>query len=188
MNDVSAPVKRKVSFLLWIGILLSPMIFVWFLLRKGHSTLSRVVGFAWLIIGFMIMFTFPNTGTTTRNVQSAGYAPALKNAPATEKPKAYLAPQIAEKYDENTVAADMLFKGKRVIVGGHVTAINTDFLGNPYLVLAGTNKYSGPQFKFSKSQLSQLSIIKKGADVYVLCTGTGDMAKTPMFEDCEMVP
>lgn len=192
MNDVSAPTKRKVSFLLWIGILLAPMIFVWFLLRKGHSTLSRLIGFAWLVISFMVVFAFPETGTSSRNtgVDPAPVARSTAAAPAApaEKPKAYLASQVAAHYDENTISADMLFKGKRVIVGGHVTAINTDFLGNPYLVLAGTNKYSGPQFKFPKTKLTELAAVKKGADVYVICTGAGDIAKTPMFEDCEMAP
>lgn len=39
--------ERKVSFLLAVGIIVLPGIFVWFLLRHGHSTLSRVLGFGW---------------------------------------------------------------------------------------------------------------------------------------------
>ncbi len=40
--------KRKLSFWLIIGIFFVPYIFAWFLLRKGYSTLARIIGFAWM--------------------------------------------------------------------------------------------------------------------------------------------
>lgn len=40
-------VSRSVGFWLGVWIFLFPVIFVWFLLRKGRSTTSRVIGFAW---------------------------------------------------------------------------------------------------------------------------------------------
>ena len=40
--------KRDVSFLLGVGIFFLPIIFAWFTLRDGHSTVSRVVSFIWL--------------------------------------------------------------------------------------------------------------------------------------------
>lgn len=45
---------RRVGLLLGIGILLLPVVFAWFLLRKGHSTLARVVGFIWLTIVLLV--------------------------------------------------------------------------------------------------------------------------------------
>jgi hypothetical protein len=48
---------RKVSAALAIGILLMPLVFVWFTLRKGHSTLSRILSFLWLIVAFVLSFT-----------------------------------------------------------------------------------------------------------------------------------
>src|SRR3546814_10781932 len=59
--------------------------------------------------------------------RSAATAPA-------EPLKAYTAAQVASSYEDNTVAADVQFKGKRVQVTGRITDINTDFLGKPYLV------------------------------------------------------
>ncbi|WP_140667004.1 hypothetical protein [Pseudomonas arsenicoxydans] len=50
MNEVNVPAQRKVGFLLLAGIIISPILFAWFLLRKGHSVLSRVIGFAWLTL------------------------------------------------------------------------------------------------------------------------------------------
>lgn len=44
--------QRKVGILFFIGILFIPIIFSWFLLRKGHTTLARILGFGWLLIFF----------------------------------------------------------------------------------------------------------------------------------------
>lgn len=42
--------QRKVGILLFLGILLFPVIFAWFLLRSGHSSLSRILGFGWMLV------------------------------------------------------------------------------------------------------------------------------------------
>lgn len=54
-TDVKA--SRKVEFLLFIGILFVPIVFVWFLLRKGYSGLTRIVGFSWLVC---VIFSLAN--------------------------------------------------------------------------------------------------------------------------------
>lgn len=46
--EASAP-KRSFSILLWLGVLVVPPVFVWFLLRKGHSIPGRILGFSWLV-------------------------------------------------------------------------------------------------------------------------------------------
>jgi hypothetical protein len=191
MNDVIAPVqvKRPVGFLLGVGIVFIPMIFSWFLLRKGHSVLARVIGFAWLILSLLVVLgssSGPTSGTTgPSQASTSSSAPAPAAAPA-EPLKSFTSKQVATSYEENTVAADMQFKGKRVQVSGRITDINTDFMGNPYLVLAGANEFLGPQFAFDKSDMSVMAALKKGATVSVICTGKGDVAKIPMFKDCVM--
>jgi len=47
--------QRKVSRGLGIGIFLIPLVFSWFTLRKGHSSLARIVSLAWLVVtmGFL---------------------------------------------------------------------------------------------------------------------------------------
>lgn len=47
---IVTPPKRKVGLMLGLGIFFLPIIFAWFLLRKGHSTRSRVIGFGWMIL------------------------------------------------------------------------------------------------------------------------------------------
>ena len=53
--------------------------------------------------------------------------------------------QLARDYEANTVSADQKYKNKEFKVSGKVTDINTDFMGNPYITLGGTNDFMQPQ-------------------------------------------
>ncbi|MBP2281035.1 hypothetical protein H4W00_001848 [Psychrobacter sp. PL19] len=54
--DVDAdPTQRKVSILLGLGILLIPIIFAWFTLRQGYSTVSRAISMVWMVIVIFAM-------------------------------------------------------------------------------------------------------------------------------------
>ncbi|MGY2261394.1 hypothetical protein [Pseudomonas sp. SDO55104_S430] len=46
---------RKVELWLKIMVFLLPAFFVWFLLRRGHSAMQRLIGFGWL--GLLILLT-----------------------------------------------------------------------------------------------------------------------------------
>lgn len=46
---------RPVEVWLKIMVFLLPMVFVWFLLRRGHSLTQRLIGFGWL--GLMILLS-----------------------------------------------------------------------------------------------------------------------------------
>ncbi|MBO9552206.1 hypothetical protein [Pseudomonas sp.] len=176
MSGVVAQRKRSVEFLLGLGVFFIPVIFSWFLLRKGHSTIARILGFAWLAAGLLILVPAAYRAILALNI----------DAPA-EPRKTYLSSQIAASYDENTAAADMTFKEQRVQVSGKVTDVNTDFLGYPYLEMAGTNPSFGPQFKFAKSDAQAVAAVRKELTVHVICTGQGEIAETPMFDDCKIL-
>lgn len=47
--------NRKIGSWWVVGIVAAPIIFVWPLLRRGHSTLARVLGFGWLVVGLLAM-------------------------------------------------------------------------------------------------------------------------------------
>ncbi|WP_206860780.1 OB-fold protein [Lysobacter changpingensis] len=100
---------------------------------------------------------------------------------------AITAAEYASAYEENTVAADALYKGKQFKVTGTIEDINTDFMGDPYLTLRGTNEFSSPQFGFSKANLSALGALKRGERVTLICTGKGDIAKTAMSDECSLL-
>lgn len=53
LPEQNASHHRAVSLPLILGIFLLPIVFAWFTLRQGHSTLSRVLSFIWLLI-FML--------------------------------------------------------------------------------------------------------------------------------------
>lgn len=95
--------------------------------------------------------------------------------------------QYAKAYEDNTVAADQQFKGKKFKVSGTVTDINTGITGNPVLVLRGANEFMQPQFEFDKSALNDMAKLKKGNKVTLMCTGRGDVAKMAFASDCTML-
>jgi len=61
---------RKVSTKLFFGILVLPYIFVWFLLRKGHPVLTRVLGFSWLLL-MVYMFNTDRPATQSSDTPAA---------------------------------------------------------------------------------------------------------------------
>ena len=112
-------------------------------------------------------------------------ASAAAAAPA-EPPVEVKGSTLAKDYEENTVAADQKYKGKRLLITGVITDISTDFTGDPYVVVRGTNDSMGPQLQFKKADLDQLASLKKGATIKALCTGNGDIAKSPMNKNCAL--
>lgn len=175
--------SRNVGFWLGVGIFLFPIIFVWFLLRQGHSTTSRIVGFAWLALMLVAMASGerPSDKAATTTTQSQ---PAKVAAPVTPLFEVS-AQQLAQAYDRNTVAADQQFKGKTFKVTGVVDSINTDLFGNPYVTLrGGVNQFMEPQFKLDDAHANYAAGLQSGMRVSLICIGGGDVAKTPMSKDC----
>ncbi len=95
--------QRKVGAALGIGILLLPWLFSWFVLRRGYSTLARIVSFAWLLVFVLIVLggqqssnqvstasatppatslgpASPSPGKETESAASAKLTPSQKNA------------------------------------------------------------------------------------------------------------
>jgi hypothetical protein len=68
--------RRKVGFLLGLGIAFIPAIFAFFTLRKGHSTVSRAVAFSWL--GFALLITLAHDDRSTATASLAAPIPATQ--------------------------------------------------------------------------------------------------------------
>ena len=49
IHDID-PSQRPVSIMLGIGIFFVPVIFAWFTLRQGYSTVSRAISMVWMIV------------------------------------------------------------------------------------------------------------------------------------------
>lgn len=54
---------RAVPIWLMIGIVILPPIFVWFLLRPGHTAKQRILGFGWLAVGIYGRLALMMTGS-----------------------------------------------------------------------------------------------------------------------------
>ncbi|MDI3720554.1 OB-fold putative lipoprotein [Pseudomonas aeruginosa] len=109
-----------------------------------------------------------------------------ENVSAPAEPRSEISAQhLAQAYDRNTVAADQQFKGKRFKVTGVVGSINTDLFGNPYVTLrGGVNQFMEPQFKLDEVHANYAAGLQAGMRISLICTGRGDVAKTPMSQDC----
>lgn len=74
-------VERKVSPLFIIGIVLLPIAFAWFTLRKGYSRLARGLTFGWLVLSLVLIGNAPSpptrNNTGVRKTDSASISPAI---------------------------------------------------------------------------------------------------------------
>lgn len=179
--------RRSVGFWLGLGIFLVPMIFAWFLLRKGHSTTSRIIGFGWL--AFALFAALGHDGKDVAPGNSTSPTSVLSQSAKVPQPaeplREYSAQQLAAEYERNTVAADQRYKSKRFKVTGVVDSINTDLFGNPYVTLrGGVNQFMEPQFKLDSAHRNYAAGLQQGLRITLVCRGRGDVAKTPMSDEC----
>ncbi|EIO8739106.1 hypothetical protein LRG41_001624 [Salmonella enterica] len=194
---------RQVSRLLWVGIIFIPIVFVWFLFRRGYPTATRVWGIIYLLVTVWCAYHFssePEVAAVHPRI-SSGYTASQDNAasdggrstdysgrPDSTKLVEFKAEDIEQAYADNTVAADNQFKDKWLIVSGVAGEISTDIFGHGYITLK-TDEFdiNAPEAVFIDSEKSKLSRIKKGQRIRAECIGAGDVAKTPMLKECTML-
>lgn len=68
--------QKKVSVLLIIGIVLCPIIFVWFLLAKGYSERARAFGLGWLFVFILIAFLKDKPPSSNNNQSTSSQVTA----------------------------------------------------------------------------------------------------------------
>lgn len=177
------PTERKVSLLLGLGILLLPVIFTWFTLRKGHSMMARALSFAWLFLLIAISFadgidpTPPSSASSSSSSSSENY----------EAPTAMAVDirQILGDYEGNEVAADNRYKGRLIEVTGIVDDIKKDLMDNLYVTLGTGKQFEIPKIQafFDDSMNNQLGQLRKGQRLTVVCTVKGLMMNV-LAEEC----
>lgn len=190
---VSTQAKRSVGLLLGLGILLMPLVFAWFTLRKGHSVAARIIAFAWLAVSLLLVF---GTGNPSKNVASNS-APApssvvpvqqQKTAQASAQAPAVLQMDIRKllaDYSNNEVGADNKYKGKQVQVTGTVTDVKKDIIDNLYVTLGTGKQFEIPELQayFDDSMNSHLGDLNKGQKLTVICQIDGLMMNV-LGKDC----
>jgi hypothetical protein len=71
---------RRVGLLLGIGIFLLPVIFSWFLLRRGYSVMARVIAFGWMILAVVAALLSHGSGSSSTAQSTGGPQPATAQA------------------------------------------------------------------------------------------------------------
>lgn len=191
---------RKVSFLLGLGIFLFPLIFSWFTLRQGHSTLAKVLSFGWLAFVMLMILVPSNNNKPSPNTpisqvasqpDSATTATPVESAPESQPEPAPTAIEISArelfaKYEANEVAADRNFKGQALRVTGTVKSIDSG-LGDG----ATVNLSAGDEYGFNnvmadgdESFDDQAAQLSKGQNITLNCVGGGEIVGSPVLREC----
>jgi hypothetical protein len=182
--EIQPSSNRKVGIGLGIGIVLIPILFSWFLLRKGHSTVSRVIGFVWLALTLVII-GHPTSKSSTTPL-AASITPSVIAAPTAVLAARMTASALNQEYKENEVAADEKFKGQSIEVIGSIEEISKDFTNTMYLVINTGEFLAGIHAYFDDDHKSELASLKKGQRVVVRGTVSGYIVKCVMMKDCQL--
>ncbi|WP_227502577.1 zinc-ribbon domain-containing protein, partial [Klebsiella sp. 10982] len=98
---------RQVSFILALGIVILPILFVWFLFRKGYSKKSRIIGIVYLVLSIIFLGRSSEDvsyeSTETESVTSTSTSNGRPDASSLSE---FSAQEIFDAYSANTVAAD----------------------------------------------------------------------------------
>lgn len=100
--------SNKIGLGLGLGVVFLPVIFAWFTLRKGHSTVTRVVAFSWMAITSMIWMSGHNERAMPAGQASAS---AQRASSAIASP-----PEQAINRDKGL--------GERFVLGGFAYTVN----------------------------------------------------------------
>lgn len=156
---------RKLGVGLIIGIIFVPFICAWFTLRKGYSTVSRVVSLAWM--GLVLLGAINSPSNPPAPAASATPAAPVATTQTAPAPVAVQVPRMTavalfNHYKENEVAADEKFKGKTLDIEGTVEKISKDFTDEMYVVVKAGEMLTSINGYFDDSQKSTLASLKPG--------------------------
>lgn len=101
-----------------------------------------------------------------------------------------------DTYNQNEVAADNLFDGKRFSIGGAVRSVEKDFWGNYVVKFEGlgsfnifnlANKVTEIELTFPEKQSKELTSVRKGDVIIANCIGRGLSVGTFSADKCRLV-
>lgn len=94
--------------------------------------------------------------------------------------------ELLKAYKENEVAANQQYKDKKLKINATIDSISSGIGDEPFLTLkaGGQFELNKPMAKLADSDKSKAAKLKKNQKVVLVCKGDGEMAGTPMLEDC----
>jgi hypothetical protein len=165
-----------VSLPLFLGNVVLAPIFVWFLLRKGHSTQSRVIGFGWLAIFFLWPSLSTHTPNTTQEASSASKtystSPPADQHPESNATYAQINADVGCKSSYSDQKKDDIFNakykdhwmtwsGEVVLLESDEASLNVDGVGSQDLRVNFADEQAG--YNLSKGSLLKVRFLMKRA-------------------------
>ena len=95
--------------------------------------------------------------------------------------------RLWREYQENEVAADTRYKGKRLRVTGTVVSVERDAYGSPVLHLLSGNPIFQTMATLDRAFIPDAARLRKGDLVTVRCVGAGLMMRMPQLEKCTLL-
>ncbi len=153
----------------------------------GASALVKIGGV--FVGGFVLMMTCAGM-LASRNPQGGAISPMT---PRTAAPVAASPPPIevtAKKlwadYHANEVAADNIYRDKRLLVSGSLSSIDKDITDDVVLSLNTPNEFMTVHASLADSQAAKAASLSKGNRVALECTGRGLVMGSPMLGECTL--
>jgi hypothetical protein len=145
--------------------------------------LSLIASPAVYFVGVMIFAGAVGAVSQPSSKGDAEQRHAEDTAIARVAPVEVAARQLYLDYQANEVAADVLYKDKRLLIAGEVATIQTDLLDKPQVHLKAG---SFEQVMMSGLSKDEAAALRKGDAVVAACTGNGMILGSPVTRDCEL--
>jgi len=104
---------------------------------------------------------------------------------AEDQPIAVTSAAYYKKYQENEVAADNLYKGKKILITGKIESINKDIGDDVYVSLSANDEMLS-DVQCHLSEPGKAAELKKGQTVTIMGTGEGMIISIPQLKDCSI--
>lgn len=141
--------------------------------------------FLYSVVGLVFAgFLFSRTKASESNEKSAQLAAPVVNPDGSVTVGAV---QLWREYQENEVAADTRYKGKRLRVTGTLVSVERDADGSPVLHLLSGNPVFRTMATLERAFIPDAARLKKGDVVVVRCMGAGLMMRMPQLERCMLL-
>lgn len=146
----------------------------------------------WLIAVIVVIAVIGSAGgSETPNPTDPGATISSSSAETTKQTEApeeiieISAAELFAAYDENEVAADNKYKGKKLKITGTVEDIGKDILDDTYITLDCGELIFSIQCYFANDQLSAVAELKKGDTITLIGVCKGETGNV-IIKNCEI--